>query len=124
MPKRGLISKREENSSAGPSDNSGAVSIRFASDVGNCCIIIVEVVVITLCHHPLGCMTERGRLGHKSLDSQSSRALGHVFSNFHIQEMGSGMEGALRTVSSNGGICIGNIQSNGIWVLFVCIGSN
>ena len=42
------IRRSKRNSSASPSNNLGAVSIRLASDVGDGSIVVVEVVVITL----------------------------------------------------------------------------
>ena len=48
MPKMGHIKRSKGNSSAGPSDESGAISVRLASDVGNGSVIIIKVVVITL----------------------------------------------------------------------------
>ena len=48
IPKMGHIKRSKGNGSASPSDKSGAVSIRLASDVGNGSIIVVKVVVVTL----------------------------------------------------------------------------
>ena len=48
IPKMGHIRRSKGNGSAGPSDSSGAVSIRLTSDVGNGSIVVIKVVVITL----------------------------------------------------------------------------